>query len=99
MKNKFENLDFELILHDDNSTDDSLEKIKKFNNKDKLSIKIIENKDKTLDMENLLIRLGTFVDNYDYVFTFDADIKIEQKQFNDLFYNLDNNIYIGKETF
>jgi len=95
-KNKFENLDFELILHDDNSTDDSLEKIKNFNNKDKLSIKIIENKEQNLGHGKSLIRLSTFVDNYDYVFTFDADIKIEQKQFNDLFYNLDNNIYIGK---
>jgi glycosyltransferase involved in cell wall biosynthesis len=95
-KNNFENLDFELVLHDDNSTDDSLEKIKKFKNKDKLSIKIIENKEQNLGHGKSLIRLSTFANNYDYVFTFDADIKIEQKKFNDLFCNLDNAIYIGK---
>ena len=95
-KNNFENLDFELILHDDNSTDDSLEKILKFKNKYQISIKIIENKEQNLGHGKSLIRLSTFADNYDYVFTFDADIKIEQKKFNDLFYNLDNYIYIGK---
>lgn len=95
-KNNFENLDFELILHDDNSTDDSLEKILKFKNKYQISIKIIENKEQNLGHGKSLIRLSTFADNYDYVFTFDADIKIEQKKFNDLFFNLDNYIYIGK---
>ena len=95
-KNKFKNLDFELILHDDNSTDDSLEKIKKFKKKYQLSIKIIENKEQNLGHGKSLIRLSTFSNSYDYVFTFDADIKIEQKKFNDLFHNLDNNIYIGK---
>ena len=95
-KNNFENLDFELILHDDNSTDDSLEKILKFKNKYQISIKIIENKEQNLGHGKSLIRLSTFADNYDYVFTFDADIKIEQKKFNDLFYNLDNYIYIEK---
>lgn len=95
-KNNFENLDFELILHDDNSTDDSLEKILKFKNKYQISIKIIENKEQNLGHGKSLIRLSTFADNYDYIFTFDADIKIEQKKFNDLFFNLDNYIYIGK---
>ena len=95
-KNNFENIYFELILHDDNSTDDSLEKILKFKNKYQISIKIIENKEQNLGHGKSLIRLSTFADNYDYVFTFDADIKIEQKKFNDLFYNLDNYIYIGK---
>jgi len=95
-KNNFKNLDFELILHDDNSTDDSLEKILNFKNQYEISIKIIENKEQSLGHGKSLIKLSAFADNYEYVFTFDADIKIEQKKFNDLFNNLDNYIYIGK---
>ena len=92
--------EFELFLHDDNSTDDSQIIIDKFVNTNNLKTTILKNNKENLGHGRSLIRLKNEVikdKSFNYIATIDADLNIEFESFINLFRNLEKNqIIIGK---
>ena len=68
------------ILHDDNSTDNSIEIIEGFKKNSEINIILISNSNENLGHGKSLIRLSKEclnMNNIDFVLTMDSDIKLE----------------------
>ena len=88
------NLDFKILLLDDFSTDNSFKIIHEFKSKNMDDNLIIYQNSQNLGHGKSLLRLFELTEDYineaDTIVTLDSDMKIEYKEFNDIFDNKDS---------
>tara|TARA_Y100000389_G_scaffold19642_1_gene16991 strand:+ start:14355 stop:15092 length:738 start_codon:yes stop_codon:yes gene_type:complete len=89
------------ILHDDNSTDNSIEIIEGFKKNSEINIILISNSNENLGHGKSLIRLSKEclnMNNIDFVLTMDSDIKLESGELLSLLSLKNEGLIIGKRN-
>ena len=95
------NHSFKFIFCNDNSTDDTAEKLSQFMNKNNYDFEILINK-KNLGHGGSLLRLSKLkkLQNFDYIFTMDFDFCYLTENLDNFFENMNEElIVIGKRSF
>ena len=95
------NHSFKFIFCNDNSTDDTAEKLSQFLNKNKYDFEILFNT-KNLGHGGSLLRLSKLkkLQNFDYIFTIDFDFCYLTENLDNFFENMnEDQIVIGKRSF
>lgn len=97
---RYPNFQINLVFHNDNSKDNTLEKIKLESDNPYFKTTVLNTNTQNLGHGKSLLKLFNFVkeNEYDFVVTLDADIKINDDDFIDLFQNFNNKVYIGKRA-
>ena len=87
-----------VVFHNDNSNDNSVNIINSFKEAVNFDIHIINNEGENKGHGKSLIALKNYIslNKCEYVMTLDCDVKISLLDFVDLFSNLNENIVIGK---